>query len=82
MNSLPHPVLAALPGGWEIILILAIILLLFGGKKLPELAKGVGKSIREFKKASSEDGHEDAADAKPAPKPAEAPKTGPTHGAN
>jgi sec-independent protein translocase protein TatA len=39
-------------GGSEIILVLAIALLLFGGKKLPELAKGLGQGIREFKKAS------------------------------
>lgn len=37
----------------EIILIMFAILLLFGGKKLPELARGLGKGIREFKDASS-----------------------------
>jgi|TARA_B100001029_G_C14896479_1_gene358429 sec-independent protein translocase protein TatA len=41
-------------GGFEIIVILFIILLLFGAKKLPELAKGLGKGINEFKKASNE----------------------------
>ena len=41
-------------GGGEIVLILFIILLLFGAKKLPELAKGLGKGINEFKKASSD----------------------------
>lgn len=35
--------------------ILAIVLLLFGGKKIPELMKGLGKGMREFKKASTED---------------------------
>jgi sec-independent protein translocase protein TatA len=39
-------------GGGEIILVLAGVLLLFGGKKLPELAKGLGQGIREFKKAT------------------------------
>jgi sec-independent protein translocase protein TatA len=39
-------------GGTEIFLILAVALLLFGGKKLPELAKGLGQGIREFKKAT------------------------------
>lgn len=39
-------------GGWELILILAVVLLLFGAKKLPELAKGLGTGIKEFKKAS------------------------------
>ena len=38
----------------ELLLIFAVLLLIFGGKKLPELAKGLGKSIREFKKAASE----------------------------
>jgi len=41
-------------GGGEIVLILFIILLLFGAKKLPELAKGLGKGISEFKKASKD----------------------------
>lgn len=36
----------------EIVLILAVVLLLFGGKKIPELMKGLGKGIREFKDAS------------------------------
>jgi len=39
-------------GGGEIILILAIILILFGAKKLPELARGLGQGIKEFKKAT------------------------------
>ena len=41
-------------GTGEILIILLIILLLFGAKKLPELAKGLGKGIKEFKKASNE----------------------------
>jgi len=39
-------------GGGEIMLILAVVLLLFGGKKLPELARGLGKGLRDFKDAS------------------------------
>ena len=39
-------------GGPELLIILVIILLLFGAKKLPELAKGLGKSMKEFKKAA------------------------------
>jgi sec-independent protein translocase protein TatA len=41
-------------GGTEIILILAVILLFFGAKRLPELAKGLGRGIREFKDATKE----------------------------
>ena len=46
--------LAAFLGGWEIVLILAVVLVLFGAKKLPELAKGLGQGIKEFKKATRE----------------------------
>ena len=41
-------------GPWEIALIILVIIILFGGKKLPELAKGLGLGLREFKKATSE----------------------------
>jgi sec-independent protein translocase protein TatA len=38
-----------MPGGTEWVLIVLVVLLLFGGKKIPELARGLGKGIREFK---------------------------------
>ncbi len=41
-------------GHWEIILIVFVVLLLFGGKKFPEMAKGLGKGLREFKKSVKE----------------------------
>lgn len=41
-------------GTTEIVLIVLVIVLLFGGKKLPDLAKGIGKGIREFKKEVNE----------------------------
>ena len=41
-------------GPQEIILILLVVLLLFGAKKIPEVARGLGKGIREFKKAAKE----------------------------
>ena len=44
--------LAFSPGMPEILLVLAVILIFFGAKKLPELAKGMGQGIKEFKKAT------------------------------
>jgi len=44
-----------MPGGWELVLIVVVIVLLFGGKKIPELAKGLGKGIKDFKSAMNED---------------------------
>ena len=44
-----------LPGGSEWIIIALVILVLFGGRKIPELMRGLGSGIKEFKKASSED---------------------------
>ncbi len=41
-------------GGWEVFLIISAMLLLFGAKKIPELARGLGKGIREFKDATKE----------------------------
>jgi len=43
--------LLGLPGGMEWVLIFAVVLLLFGGKKVPELMKGIGKGLREFNDA-------------------------------
>lgn len=45
-------------GPTEIILVLAVVLLLFGGKKIPELMKGLGNGIKEFKNASKEEKEE------------------------
>ena len=42
-------------GVTEILIILAIVLLLFGGKKIPELMKGLGSGVKEFKNAAKED---------------------------
>jgi len=44
-----------MPSGFELFIIVAIIVLLFGGKKIPELAKGLGKGIKDFKNAVKED---------------------------
>ena len=42
-------------GGYEVILIVVVILLIFGGKKIPELMRGIGKGVKEFKGGISED---------------------------
>lgn len=48
-----------LPGGMEWVIILLGIILLFGAKKIPELMKGIGSGIKEFKKASNTNDDED-----------------------
>lgn len=51
-------------GGQEIFLIAIIVLILFGGKKIPELMKGVGKGLKEFKKETKDDETEKKEDEK------------------
>jgi sec-independent protein translocase protein TatA len=50
-----------MPGTTELVIILAVVLLLFGGKKIPELAKGLGQGIKNFKKSVKDDEPEVAA---------------------
>lgn len=57
-------------GGQELLIILLILLLLFGGAKLPALAKGLGQSVKEFKKASNGEDEAKAIEAKKAESPA------------
>ena len=47
-----------MPSGMQLLLIVLIVLILFGGKKIPELAKGLGSGIKNFKKAVKEDDEE------------------------
>ena len=42
------------PGPWEILLVILVIIILFGGKKIPELARGLSKGLYEFKKTTQE----------------------------
>jgi sec-independent protein translocase protein TatA len=51
-------------GTTEIILIVLVIVIFFGAKKIPELAQGLGKGIREFKKAAREIDNDDTSDVK------------------
>ena len=46
-------------GPWQIAIIVVLVLLLFGGKKIPELMRGLGSGIKEFKDASKEEGKEE-----------------------
>ena len=46
-------------GVWQIVVIVLLVLLLFGGRKIPELMRGVGQGMKEFKKATSEDSDDD-----------------------
>jgi len=52
-----------MPGTTELLLILGIVVLLFGAKKIPDLAKGLGKGIKNFKSEMKEDSEEVVADA-------------------
>ena len=47
-------IIGGIIGPWQIILIVLVVLLLFGGRKIPELMKGLGQGLSEFKKASKE----------------------------
>ena len=64
-------------GTWELVLIILVIVLIFGGKKIPELMKGVGKGVKSFKEGISEVEEQinQADHAKPLAKPEEAPKS-------
>ena len=42
-------------GVWQIVVVVLLVLLLFGGRKIPELMRGVGQGMKEFKKATAED---------------------------
>ncbi|HDS07049.1 MAG TPA: twin-arginine translocase TatA/TatE family subunit [Bacteroides sp.] len=46
-------------GVWQIVVIVLLVLLLFGGRKIPELMRGVGQGMKEFKKATSDDSDDD-----------------------
>lgn len=49
-------------GPWQIVLIVALVVLLFGGRKIPELMKGLGGGVKEFKKAMREDEDDNSKD--------------------
>lgn len=47
-------------GGWEIALIVLVVLIIFGGKKIPELMRGLGKGMKEFKNATKEESEDNS----------------------
>jgi len=55
-------VLLGMVGPWQIVLVIAVILLLFGGRKIPELMKGIGQGMKEFKNATKGDETADSKD--------------------
>ncbi|HTA30042.1 MAG TPA: twin-arginine translocase TatA/TatE family subunit [Candidatus Cybelea sp.] len=57
-----HTIIAGVLGGTEIMVVVIVALVLFGARKIPEFAKGLGQAVKEFKKASS-----DTPDPPPAP---------------
>ncbi|MCK9454642.1 MAG: twin-arginine translocase TatA/TatE family subunit [Sulfurimonas sp.] len=63
-----------MPGGQELLIILAIVVLLFGAKKIPELAKGLGKGIKNFKAEMKNDDEEIKTASTEAPKKVESEK--------
>jgi sec-independent protein translocase protein TatA len=66
-----------IPGPWELILLLVIVLIIFGPGKLPDIGNAVGKGIREFRKASNDLEESVRGEPKrPATQPAEEPPTG------
>lgn len=52
-------IILGIVGPWQIILVIAVVLLLFGGKKIPELMRGIGQGIREFKDGMNSDKQKD-----------------------
>ena len=55
-------VIAGVVGPWQIVIVVALALLLFGGKKIPELMRGIGQGMKEFKKAVKDVNEEEPKD--------------------
>lgn len=56
---LTNTIFWGITGHWEILIIILVVVIFFGGKKIPELFKGVGQGMKEFKKATKEEEVED-----------------------
>jgi len=55
-------------GVWQIVVVVLLVLLLFGGRKIPELMRGIGQGMKEFKKATAEDEDDEVVDDTEEPK--------------
>jgi sec-independent protein translocase protein TatA len=51
LSSLPLSILLGVIGPWQIVLVVVVLMLFFGGKKIPELMRGLGQGMKEFKNA-------------------------------
>jgi len=58
LSILPLSILLGVIGPWQIVLVVVVLLLLFGGKKIPELMRGLGQGMKEFKNAKDGDANE------------------------
>jgi sec-independent protein translocase protein TatA len=65
-----------MPGPWELIVILLIVVMIFGAKRIPEIMGGIGKGIKTFKKSMDDDPEPTPAGNKAQPEPADATKQG------
>jgi sec-independent protein translocase protein TatA len=57
-------VLLGMVGPWQIVLLIAVVLLMFGGRKIPELMRGIGQGMKEFKDATKDKDNEEEVDKK------------------
>lgn len=64
MTTFPLSILLGVIGPWQIVLVVVVLLLLFGGKKIPELMRGLGQGMKEFKNASKADSDDKKEDGK------------------
>ena len=61
---LKQEIIMGMPSGFELFIIVAAIVLLFGGKKIPELMRGIGQGMKEFKSATKNEEEDEATDKK------------------
>ncbi len=65
-----HMMIAGMIGGTELMVIAVVAMVLFGARKIPEFAKGLGQAMKEFKKASNDEDHPNSTPTTPAQPPA------------